>query len=86
MEMPCLDKIIGIIFKAMRDETPILDQLTLWGLYGDPKYRCVEMTHKWAWSFFELEGVLTKAGFSQIEFMEPLTHKPVRDMRVEAIK
>ena len=83
LELPCLDKIIAILKFYLESGKPINDRLTVWGLYGDPNYKSIEMSHKWAWSASELIDLLESLGMTA-EQKEPKTHIPVRDMRIEA--
>lgn len=65
------------------------DQLSMWGLYGDPRYKDPHMCHPWGWTFKTIKPVLESAGF--VDVTEGITHwhasgRVVRDFRVEAIK
>ena len=76
LELPCLDKILSLPDRKKQ----------LYGLYGDPGYKNVWMTHKWCWSKDELKSELVSAGFDFVLFVEPYFHKPERDIRVECFK
>lgn len=85
LELPCLDKILGIFDHCHDNNMPIPMRLTLWGLYGDPKYANPEMMHRWCYSVSELTQMLERRGMTVRE-CDPKTHQIVRDMRIEAIK
>jgi predicted SAM-dependent methyltransferase len=80
LEMPCFDKIIGMINQG---ETNI--RMTLWGLFGDPRYRNEHMQHRWCYSEGELADLMKELGFDAA-ITEPVYHFAKRDMRCEAIK
>jgi hypothetical protein len=84
--MPCLDKIIRHYAISMIDHEPPDARMTLWGLYGDPRYKNEAMMHKWCYSVGELAAVLKAAGLEEITPDEPQTHQPARDMRMTARK
>jgi predicted SAM-dependent methyltransferase len=86
LEMPCLDKIAKIIAHSIIDRTPLNPRMTIWGLYGDPSYKSEEMTHKWCYSYTELEEILTELGMVDITREQPQTHQKHRDMRMTAVK
>lgn len=82
LEMPCLDKILGIYSEyAKRGETPP-PRLSLWALYGDPGYRAEPMMHRWCYSVAELTSLLKGLGMSNVREEEPRTHIKMRDMRL----
>lgn len=65
------------------------DQLSMWGLYGDPRARNPLMCHKWGWTFATLAPRLAAAGFDDAREARPQWHRAgadVRDFRVEAIR
>lgn len=85
VECPCLDKILKHFAAFIEAKVPVEPRLTILGLYGDPAYRSVEMTHKWAYSISELCAILRGLGLDP-KVMPATTHQPVRDMRIEARK
>lgn len=85
LELPCLDKILALFDYFSRRGEPLKDNLTLWGMYGDPKYKTPAMVHHWCYSVGELTQMLEGRGLTAKE-CEATTHQPVRDMRIEAIK
>lgn len=86
LEMPCLDKIVGIYAHHLIDGTSPDPRLTIMGLFGDPAYKSVEMTHKWCYSIAEMVSILGKLGLEDIQEQQPKTHQPARDMRMIAKK
>lgn len=85
LELPCLDKIIGIFNHCIDTGRELPENLTLWGLYGDPKYANPAMVHRWCYSKGELTDMMTLNGLT-VESTMPQTHQPVRDMRLEGRK
>jgi predicted SAM-dependent methyltransferase len=80
LECPDLAKIVRNLVNGGTD------QITVWGLYGDPRYRSVIMTHKWAYTFQTLKAAVEESGFRDAEPAPPQWHFAVRDMRLEARK
>ena len=80
LECPDLGKLVN---NLVRGDT---EQMTLWGLYGDPSYQSVIMTHNWAYTFNMLRSVVEEAGFTGAVQKPPRWHYPQRDMRLEASK
>lgn len=58
LELPCLDKILRLFAYFVREKKPIDPRLTVWGLYGDPRYENEAMTHKWCYSVGELRQIM----------------------------
>ena len=86
LEMPCFDKICGILAHCLIDRSPLDPRMTMWGLYGDPNYKNEAMMHKWCYSYHELESLLEEVGMQQIRREKPQTHQVNRDMRMTAVK
>lgn len=86
LEMPCLDKILGVFFDCAKQGKPAPMRLTMWGLFGDPRYESEPMTHKWCFSRAELRDLLEQVGMHDIQEETPKTHQPVRDMRMVSRK
>lgn len=82
LELPCLDKILAIFDYCFKEQIPIDPRMTMWGLFGDPGYGIDAMCHKWCYSVAELSLMLEAAGMVRITEETPLTHQPVRDMRL----
>lgn len=85
LELPCLDKILSIFNYYVNAGQPINNQLTLYGLYGDPKHKVPAMMHRWCYSQAELMDMMEDAGLS-VTICKPQTHVAARDMRLEGIK
>jgi predicted SAM-dependent methyltransferase len=86
LELPCLDKVIGVFIRAIEGNTPITDQATMWRLYGDPYYKDPHMVHRWCYPVAELIGLMEEAGFKDVHYAEPKYHVPACDMRVVGTK
>ena len=85
IELPCLDKILSIMQHCIATQTEMPENLTMWGLYGDPGYGKPEMCHRWCYSIAEMTAMLEELGL-EVTSTEPQTHKPIRDMRLEGRK
>lgn len=81
IECPDLEKCVKNFFTS-RDK----ENLWLWGLYGDPKYKTPHMVHKWCYRVDELILLLRSCGFEDVRSERPLTHRADRDLRVVARK
>lgn len=78
----------NLVDNAMRGGKHI-DQLSYWGLYGDPRLKDPFMTHRWGWTFETLEQVLHAVGFRDIQHKSTEWHpagRDHRDFRIEARK
>ena len=64
------------------------DQMSMWGLYGDPGHKDPYMCHRWGYSPATITQLLADAGYQDICVLPPQTHgaRHNRDMRVECIK
>ncbi|MGY0197476.1 methyltransferase domain-containing protein [Leptothrix sp. BB-4] len=82
LELPCLDKILGIFQQHISTGTPAPMQLTLYGLFGDPGYRNEAMLHRWCYSKHELRNLMGQVGLVSVVEELPRTHRPERDMRL----
>jgi predicted SAM-dependent methyltransferase len=85
LELPCMDKVFTYLAECARKKTKPFAQMTWWALYGDPRYKSVEMTHKWGYSAQMLVDTLHRAGFQHVTLVEPRYHLKQRDMRAVAI-
>jgi predicted SAM-dependent methyltransferase len=85
LELPCLDKIIDIFRFVIEGGHELPEHLTLWGLYGDPKYANPAMVHRWCYSASELTDMLAIHGL-EVTQTKAQTHQPLRDMRLEGVK
>lgn len=86
LEMPCLDKIIRYMAHCILDGQDFDMRMSMWGLYGDPRYEVEAMTHKWCYSAAELHMILKGIGMEAISLEPPQTHQKHRDMRMTARK
>lgn len=86
IEVPCMDKVIGLFNHFIQKKQPIDSQMTLWALYGDPGYEEPNMVHKWCFFAQELVHEMKEAGFSNVEYSDPEYHVRARDIRVTGIK
>lgn len=84
LEMPCLDKVLSLFHHHMQKRIPV-GPWVVWGLFGDPSHRDPAMCHRWCYSTSEIRTLMQQAGL-QVQIKEPLTHVPVRDMRLEGRK
>lgn len=65
------------------------DQLSRWGIYGDPRTGNPYMNHPWGYAPDELISLLKEAGFQKAAERQTEYHpagRHHRDMRIEAIK
>ncbi len=85
LELPCLDKIISIFNACIQAGQPIKESLTMWGLYGDPKWENPAMCHRWCYSVSELTKMMELHGL-RVTSEKPQTHVAIRDMRLVGIK
>lgn len=85
IELPCMDKVISYLVNCAKQNKPVFAQMSWFAFYGDPRYKNVEMTHKWGYSKQMLQSALEQAGFGAIMFEEPRYHLAQRDMRAIAI-
>lgn len=69
------------------DPVAINDQVTMWPLYGDPRWKDPLMVHHWGYSPTTLAGVLREASFKDVK-QEPAEFKlkEPRDMRITGVK
>lgn len=87
LELPCMDKVFGYVANLiMNKETTMMEFMSLHALYGDPKYKDVNMMHKWGWFTAELVGLLKHIGMHEVTVCDARYHFPFRDMRIESIK
>lgn len=65
------------------------DQMTMWGIYGDPRFKSPFMMHRWGWSPKTLRAFLKGHGFRDITDEQTQWHpagRVARDMRITARK
>lgn len=85
LELPCMDKVVKYFVRCATEGKPIFANMSWWAMWGDPRYKSVEMTHKWGYSMEMLKAKLESVGFRSVVFHEPRYHLPQRDMRAVAI-
>lgn len=85
VELPCMDKVMDYLAKCATMKQPVFAQMSWWALWGDPRYKSVEMTHKWGYSTAMLQKALQQAGFTTVTLTEPRYHVKQRDMRAVAL-
>jgi len=86
LEMPCLDKILLIFNRYVQTGKTLEPRLTMWGLYGDPRYKNEAMVHKWCYPIGELEQLARLLNLKDVKILEPKTQVADRDIRLEATK
>lgn len=86
IEVPCLDRIVMYFKSCLELSKPINEQMTMWGMYGDPIYKDPNMCHRWCFSAAELIDLMKEAGFENVSASSPEYHHPARDMRVTGYK
>lgn len=88
LELPDLVKCCRNVLEGRVGKTH-KDQMTMWGLYGDPTTSDPFMTHRWGWSPKTLKEFLIQHGFSSVKETRTQFHRAgadLRDMRLEARK
>lgn len=85
LELPNLVKCCENVISGRAGKEP--DQLSMWGLFGDPRQSDPFMAHRWAWTPDTLRAVLEANGFHRVG-EEPTVFHPAgrahRDMRIVA--
>lgn len=84
LELPSMDKVLRYVTDCVNRNQPMAPFMSWFAFWGDPKYRSVEMCHKWGYTYLMLKELLSQAGFTGIEQQEPRYHFAIRDMRVVA--
>lgn len=87
LELPNLRKCCENLLSGRVDGGKHVDQLSYWGLYGDPRQADQFMAHRWGWTPETLRAFLDEHGFTGIA-EEPTQWHPAgrsqRDMRIVA--
>jgi SAM-dependent methyltransferase len=89
LEMPDLLKCARNLIKHAETGGKPLQQMGLWGVYGDDTLRDPYMCHKWGWWPATLKAALLAAGLIVVRFEVPVWHpagRHDRDMRAVARK
>jgi predicted SAM-dependent methyltransferase len=58
-----------------------IDQMGLWGIFGDPRLKEPAMCHRYGWTFASLRPLVEAAGFGNVEESQTKFHRCGRDMR-----
>jgi predicted SAM-dependent methyltransferase len=82
LELPNLEAACRNLLAGMTD------QMSYWGLYGDPSHKDPYMCHPWGFTPKSIRELLEDGGFKDVRILPPQTHgrRANRDMRVEARK
>lgn len=87
LELPNIVKCCENLISGRMQGGKHIDQLSYWGLYGDPRGGDPFMAHRWGWSPVTLRDFLAENGFTNI-IEEPTQFHPAgrehRDMRIVA--
>ena len=89
LELPDLFKFCQNILDGRMKGGKHLEQLGMWGAWGDPRTKDPYMTHRWGWSPESLTEFLKSHGFIKIKHLQTVYHpagRDRRDMRIEAIR
>jgi SAM-dependent methyltransferase len=89
LELPNLRKCCENLLAGRVKPGKSPDQLSYWGLFGDPTTNDPFMAHRWGWTPETLEAFLVMRGFKSIEHKPTQFHptgRDIRDMRIEALK
>lgn len=86
LELPCMNKVFGVIAHAVQKGNKIPQGFVWAALYGKQDFKRPEMCHKYAYSIETLSALVAQAGFTDVFSCEPRYHFKERDMRIEATK
>lgn len=91
LELPNIVKCCQNVVEAAGEDGSgkLPDNLTLWGIYGDPSLSDPYMGHHWGWTPGSLRAFLIEQGFSKGKELPTQWHgkgRKKRDMRIEAFK
>lgn len=86
LELPCLDKVLQYIARAVANGEPLNQTLTTYVFWGDVQHHDPAMCHRWGYTMGSLRQILLETGFEEPVFEEPRYHFPVRDMRAVTTK
>jgi ubiquinone/menaquinone biosynthesis C-methylase UbiE len=89
LELPDLIKCCENILRNRMVGGKDPDQLSYWGIFGDPRPHDPYMTHRWGWTPTTLREYLSTHGFRDIDQQPPQWHpagRDHRDMRFVAVK
>lgn len=87
LELPNLQKCCENILSGRMEGGKHPDQLSYWGIFGDPRQGDDWMSHRWGWTPESMKAFLAEHGFVKIR-EEQTQHHPAgrehRDMRITA--
>lgn len=89
LEMPDIIKSARNLLELTAQGSDKVDQLAMWGIYGDPRPKDHLMCHHWGWTFKTIAPVLGRNGFRDMVEKRTVFHAVgigVRDFRIEAVK
>lgn len=88
LEQPDIVKsCINLLQMITTRDNALVNNLGMYGIYGQPTPENKGMEHKWGWIPDTLGQVLLNCGFKDITTPPPTTHQgPKRDFRIEARK
>ena len=86
LELPCMDKVFAYVANCVQSNSKMMEFMSLFALWGDPKYRDPAMCHRWGYFQATLKSLLEYVGMREITFLSPRYHFACRDMRVECLK
>ena len=86
LELPCMDKIYLYIAQTIYEQKKLLERMTVMAFWGDPRQKSEAAHHRWGYTIAEMQGILMKVGFRNVEYQNPRYHHMLRDMRFEAVK
>lgn len=86
LELPSMEKVFQYIANSLDQRLPLSATFSFLPIWGDPRFKSVEMMHKWGYFFATLRHELVRAGFDNIKLDKPRYHFRERDMRVTATK
>lgn len=89
LELPDLLKCARNLLKHAATGGKPLQQMGMWGIFGDQTLKDPYMTHRWGWWPESLKAFLEANGFTGVRFETPHWHpagREDRDMRVVARK
>lgn len=89
LEMPDIVKSCRNIADGYIGSGKHVDQMGLWGLFGDPRLKDPAMCHRYGWTFASLRPLVEGVGFVNCEDAPTKFHpcgRLMRDFRLEARK
>lgn len=88
LEMPDVLKCARNLVRAAKGGN-VSDDLTYWGMYGDPRLKDPHMLHRWGWTMATLRPLLEAVGYRMVNEAPTRFHSVgylLRDFRVEAYR